>query len=227
MKRQRVDVTELEFSILTHEVPDNAVKLYNNCFQLWKTLWNETFEELGEEKKVDADEFHVLNELCILHMGEIPIGLISIKWIDLLLEPTLSTSYFKSFPEETLEKLKQNDLNKVGGIGNLVFSKQYRRSNSNIPWAELLVGLCMKRVFEAGGKSSLCYTRNNRGVDKLAYTYGGNALWKKLVRHNVEVDIITMQKKNFKESDRPEVQEWTEILWENRNPHEFSLKVAA
>ena len=69
----RVEITEIDFSVLTHDVSeaDADVVLYNKCFKLWKKIWNETFEELGDDKTGQWQMiFILLNELCVLHVGE-------------------------------------------------------------------------------------------------------------------------------------------------------------
>jgi hypothetical protein len=204
---------ELKFDILTHGTAAADCDLYNRTYLLWKSVWNETFLELGTDTKVNGDDFYFLDELCTLHIQREPIAMIAIKWLNTNLLPAVENHYFQTYPPETLRYLSERGLTTFMGLGNLVTHPDWRKQKTKFPYADLVAGLAFERQKQFGAESCLCYTRNNRGINKMICRFGGTPLWTNLIRHNVNVDVLIVPTPQIVRHPDVQVNEMVRFLW--------------
>lgn len=206
---------EFNFFILNHQEASQNIEMYNRTYRLWQSVWNKTFDELNEDKRVDGDQFYLLDEFCTIAFQDQPIAMIALKWLDLSLQPSLDNSYFRTFPETTTEVLRKLNFKKLMSMGNLVVHPEWRRQSlsSGVSLSEIVIGLALERFKYSSSESVICYTRNNRGINKIIYRYGGLPLWEKLIRHNVEVDVAIIPKKDVCKNPTLQVENLVQNLW--------------
>lgn len=214
------------FTTLTHENAEQNKDLYNDLYKLWQNVWNKTFTELGENKTVAGDEFFLLDELFTVHIDNKAVAMVAAKWLNLELSPCTDNYYFKTFPPETRSALEAHNIKKFMGLGNLVTHPEWRKQKTGIPFADIVTGLSFKRQIEHGFDSALCYTRNDRSVNKMVKGFGGISLWQGIKRHNVEVDIMIVQSQNVVSHPSSDVQAFIDKLWGNRSNKHQPFKLA-
>jgi hypothetical protein len=215
-----------KFEILTHQSADKNLVLYNQLYRLWKQIWNETYSELGSNKTVCGDDFYFLDEFCTIHFDNLPIAMVALKWLDLNLIPACENNYIEHFPGETLTQLKELGYQKVMGLGNLIAHPDWRKNGSQLSYTDVVVGLALKRQIENHFDTAICYTRNNRSVNKLVYRLGGIPLWQNLMRHNVQVDVVVIPSEKVAIHPQPEVQQAIDVYWSKWKQKHNSLRVA-
>ena len=206
---------EFNFLILNHREASQNIEMYNKTYRLWQNVWNQTFNELNEDKRVDGDQFYLLDEFCTIAFQGQPIAMIALKWLDLSLQPSSDNSYFRTFPETTNDVLAKLNFKKLMAMGNLVVHPEWRRQSlsSGVSLSEIVIGLALERFKYSTFESVICYTRNNRGINKIIYRYGGTPLWENIIRHNVEVDVAIIPKAEVCQNPTPQVDHLVKRLW--------------
>ena len=221
-------VSELEFHLLSTTTPmfsptmtnpssqvaaaKQETKKVEGCFRLWEKVWAETFLELEvDRKQIKSDDF-LHRELGGLFIGNEPVGFMLYSILNLSRRSNFRSSYFNNYPDELFEALVKNG-DETMVISYMTIDENWRKSQTDLPISEILMGLAILRFKESRADKLLGYFRNNRGTQNIFYRHGGTPLLRSQRAYNVDVDFAEITHANAQLSSLPQCAGSTLRLW--------------
>ena len=188
-KKELKSVTNLRFEHFNTGHPGDKVDLGAASFIFWKSIWQDTFDELGVTKQVWSDDF-LHRELVGFFDNNRPVGLVLFRYLDLNRPSHRSVSYFQNHPKDVLDKsFSPCDLTQVSS--HITIDKKWTKSQTDYPLSELLISFCLLDFLQnRKAKRMLAYLRNNRGIQNIFYRHGAEALARNVHAYNVDVDFV-------------------------------------
>lgn len=207
-------ISSLEYHQFDTSKPDlHQHDLNRNAYQFWFTQWVETFRELKVSKALSSDDY-MKKRLGGLFYERQPVGFILYDQHDFSLPPVRDLNYFHAYPEKVKEHIFEWS-EPVFFISYLTLSPEWRKSVTDLPVSEILVGLSMLAFLESGCKKLLTYSRNDRKVNGIVERHGGEAIVRGASANNVEVDFFEIDRSRARLSDTPGCKEAIMKLWNN------------
>ncbi|MGE0529175.1 MAG: hypothetical protein AB7G93_15790 [Bdellovibrionales bacterium] len=218
-----MDRIELPFATLdlfpTRWPAPHAVPKYNETFQFWHTIWEQTFAELKNQRKLYSDDFFRMDEILALSSAGKVVGCFLFGWYDLRIDSHRYHSYFSAYPEELMHMLQSSTSGIVMSMGYLAVAPEWRKSKVGVLVSEALLGLACKRFIASGASHLIAYTRNDRKINDLCYRYGARCAYSNRREHNVSVDIVLMERPDVRFSQDKNVRTFVDELWLRRAYH--------
>lgn len=204
--------SELDFHLFKTSDPAENLLLNERCFDLWEQVWKETFTELNvHHKQVTSDDF-LSKELGGLFLRDRPVGFLMYHFCDMRRRTHQKMSYFNNYPQPLYENvIGKADQTMI--ITYMTIDPQWRKSLTDLPVSELLIGFSVMRFMESPAHRLLGYFRNNRGTNDIFYRHGGLALSKAEKAYNVEVDFAQITKSSARLSTLPGCGDLTFQKW--------------
>lgn len=193
---------ELDFHLFKTSNPNEHQLLNERCFDLWERVWKDTFAELNVHHKQVTSDDYLSKELGGLFLGERPIGFLMYHFCDLQRRTHQKMSYFNNYPRPLYENVIAN-ADQTMIITYMTIDPEWRKSQTDLPVSELLIGFSVMRFMESQAHRLLGYFRNNRGTNDIFYRHGGLALLKGEQAYNVEVDFAQITKSSAQLSTLP------------------------
>jgi hypothetical protein len=190
--------------------------LHNQAYALWQSNWQKTFEDLKSNAKLSADDFVRQNIISALFDGEKAVGLLLHTYLDLNLDAVRAHSYLSTYPCQVVEGLRHSGAAQVLTMEYLTLDKNWRKSKVGVALGEVILGLGVQVLVESGFDSMVVVTRNDRQVNKILYGYGARCLAANLTKHNVSVDLVSLDKGKTYPGADSEVNRWIEYFWSRR-----------
>lgn len=208
---------ELKYVLLAGDRADNAFyHLHDSAYRLWRTSWLRTLEELKSDHQLRADDF-VRQELVTgLYWGDEAVGLLLHTYLDLGLEAVRDHSYLATYPAAVLDRLREEGASRVLSMEYLTLDRRWRKARVGVPLAEIMLGLGAKVSVASGLASMLVVTRNDRHVNEILYSYGARCLVKDQSKHNVSVDLVSLDHGKVHFNGNEETRRWIEHFWDRR-----------
>jgi hypothetical protein len=155
------------------------------AYELWLTVWQKTFKELGKSSLIPSDDFSRQDEIVALFDGPTCAALSFGRIVDMDSSIARHDSYFDAWLFADTVHLKQT--------GSLVYissyftvAEEYRGSAAKHELMRALI-----RQFECSRADVLAATtRNARGVNKLVARYGFETIRTGAVMHGADVDLM-------------------------------------
>jgi hypothetical protein len=224
-------VVDLDFHLFETSNPGEHHSLNEKCFELWEQVWKDTFTELNVHHKQVSSDDYLSKELGGLFLGDRPIGFLMYHFCDMKRRTHQKMSYFNNYPRPLYENvIATGDQTMI--ITYMTIDPGWRKSQTDLPVSELLIGFSVMRFMESQSSRLLGYFRNNRGTNDIFYRHGGLALLKGEQAYNVEVDFAQITKTSARLSTRPgcgdmTFQKWIEFKKRKGEPYydERSLKL--
>ena len=211
-------VSGLEFRHFSTSDPRDHAFVNEKCFDLWEKVWSDTFVELNvSHKKVSSDDY-LSKELGGLFYGDQPVGFLLYHFCDLKRRSHQKMSYFSNYPEE-LHREVSSWGEEVMVITYMTLDLGWRKSFTDLPISELLIGFAVLRMMESRANRMIGYFRNNRGTHQIFYRHGGIPLLTGQKAYNVEVDFAQITRDSATLSSLPACAEMTLSKWK-----QFKLK---
>lgn len=206
------------FLLSGKHVDANLYPYHNNAFQLWQRNWQKTFAELKTHSQLSPDDFVRQDVITALFDGESAVGLLLHTYLDLNLEAVRDHSYLKTYPTEVLEALRQSS-GRVLSMEYLTLDQSWRKSQTGVALGEVMLGLGARVLESSNQPAMVVVTRNDRNVNNILYGYGARCLVPNLNKHNVLVDLVSLDQGKTRPGSDPEVNRWIEYFWERRENH--------
>ncbi len=205
-------VSDLRFLHFSTSQPGVFSDLNERCFELWEKVWIETFAELQvANKKVTSDDY-LSKELGGLFLGDQPIGFLMYHFCDLKKRTHQKMSYFHNYPQSLYDEvIAKGDLSMV--ITYMTLDHAWRKSQTDLPISEILIGFSVMRFMESEAQRLLGYFRNNRGTQNMFYRHGGQALRLNEQAYNVEVDFAEITRPTARLSTWKDCADMTFMKW--------------
>lgn len=184
-KSGRHDVTKLKYISFNTSHPGVYHRHCQSAYALWKHQWVDTFKDLDKSKTLLSDDF-IERELCGLFDGEKAIGFMLCKFMDLRLNSTIDTLYFKNYPENLISRNKVLK-DRLMVMSYMTLDPAWRKSTTNYSISELLIGFMILRLNNSNADRAVGYFRNNRSTNEIFYRHSGHFLMRDHA-YNVDVD---------------------------------------
>lgn len=171
-----IPVSELEYHLFA---PRRAyAPLLESAYQLWRDVWQSTWEEANVATPMYSDEFTRQDEVAVLAHNGSCIAVTCLRWLDLAQASSIEDSYFKHWPREALAK--------VGGrlvcVGsNTAIDPSWRRAavlppqgdgTAPVRLAFALLSLGARRFLTSPADCLIALTRNDRAIDRILAALG-------------------------------------------------------
>ncbi len=200
--------------------------LYKRAYQFWKKIFTATFKEVISSNYVlYSDEFLLQDQIGVLFSGKEIVGIISYSKIKTSSLVDMDRSYFKNYPNESIEYIKRN-FNEVFIISNLAVSPKNRKSISGTSYSSYLIGLGVKEFLHSDCDTLITITRNDRKTHNSVGIFGGKTLSFHNV-HNINSNVMSINKEDGRNSFfklELELQESIFELFENNRKINFLEK---
>src|SRR5579862_3726016 len=105
--RRRIEPSLMSASILRPRSRSHASMLAR-AYELWGTVWSETFAQLEDRRALASDDFTRQDELLTLWHRDECIAMTAIRWVDLKQTYFLDDSYFAAWPAEALQAVQRD-----------------------------------------------------------------------------------------------------------------------
>jgi len=210
-------VRKLEYVLFSGE---NAGELFrkrhDNAYQLWQKNWQATFSELKTDAKLKADDFVRQHIIGGLFQGDEAVGLLLHTYFNLDLAAVRGHTYLATYPADIISRLRAEGKTEVLSMEYLTLDSRWRKHLVGVSLAEVILGLGAKVLEASGFESMIVVTRNEKRVNQILYGYGARCLAANLTKHNVPVDLVSLDHGNTHPGESPEVNELIEHFWSNR-----------
>lgn len=207
-------VSDLRFAVLA---PGAARALssdeFERVYELWHRSWNDTFAELGVGHVLTSDDF-LAREIGCVFAGSRPVGMVLFYFFDLERRSHREHSYFASYPEHIVAEYRRLGHARVMAAGYMTVDNEWRRSETDVPLSEVLVGLTAQRFLDSDASAMISYLRNGKRANEMFYRHGGIPMLKGAIAHNVEVDFAFISRQSAKDSESPGVAHAVHALYE-------------
>ena len=179
----------LSYRLLSPRNPGPAdIPLLGEAYRCWRSVWQQTLQELDHLDTVPSDDFSRQDEIgALFHEWEC-LGLTSYRWLDLSNPIDRDDSYFHIWSEEARAAAAMGGP-RVCICGNLTVAAPWRRAKG-VPVKEVLLSLAVERFLESPADALLGTPRNDRGMNALGYRLGFQPLSRGVIHHGVEVDLV-------------------------------------
>lgn len=183
-----------DFQVYVLAPQDRSVELgwrVHATYQMWDRVWSEALRELDGINSIPSDEFTRHREVLVLFFGNEPIASLFFSPVDLGTALGRKDSYFAVWPDETLDRM-----NKLfTGLDVLIccqftVAPEWRRESQGVSVKRLLAALAIEHLKASSCRGMTGNTRKNRGIHKIFYDVGGQALAEDVICHGVEVDLM-------------------------------------
>lgn len=211
-----IKLSDLDFNLIdTNDPKKNELSLYKKSYNLWKSVWEETYQkELHVKDPFYSDSFIFNKILGVLSYQGSPVGLALFNTFNINLEPFAQHSFFKDYPKEALTFLKGPTNTKIMTMGNLAVAPNWRKKKTFISISEIVVGFSVKTFQKSSAEKLIALTRNSRRVNETLYLYGGLPLKKNhSTQFDSNVDIIVYTQKTVCEHPNKKISFFINDLW--------------
>ncbi len=187
--------------------------LCEKAFYFWHKSWSATFSSLGVDKNgiLSADDF-LDREVIALFSDQEPVALFFANRFDISRDSIVGHSYFKNYPKETIEHLRNNNFKEVMVLTYMTVHENWRTKDTDIPIPDLLFSLAMMRFWESGLENLIGYIRKDKSFFQSFYRHGAIKI-SETNAYNVPVDFCYLTRDSSQLSPLPGVVEATKKLW--------------
>jgi hypothetical protein len=209
---------ELRFYLLPSANPSPQLReLHDNAFDLWQSVWQKTFQDLGIEKSALDGEF-VRQDLiaCIAHEN-VPVALHLYSFYSIDSKAARAHAYFSgNYPEIYFAKLAKANVREVMSMEFMTVHPEWRKGKTNVHMGIVLAGLAFSTMRYFSADAAIAPARRDYKVNELAYAYGSEPVIANVTNHNVACDLVMCRRENVKKHEDPTVQSAVENLWDRR-----------
>jgi hypothetical protein len=189
---------------------------HNRLYEFWKAIWGDFYRQAHSEETLKADDFVRADVAAGLFHEDRPVGVHLYTFFNLGSSAALDHTYWKSYSELDIAKLRRRDVRQVMTMEFFAMSPEWRKGLVGISLAEVLVG-CGLKVFESSGAEAVAtIARKDVKVPDIGVRYGFETLSADLERHNHPVDLIAMFRGKVKEHPSADVRDYVDRYWRRR-----------
>jgi hypothetical protein len=172
------------------DVPHRYAEIYDKAYELWASVWAQTFAELDGSGTLYADDFLRRDEVVVLSHDNEPVALSLFHRLDLRRPAHRADSYFRPFPQSLLTTLVANGQHDVLIGSYFTLSPTFRKGRADLPVKDILFGAVTQRFVTSGAQLMLGIMRKDRGMHALGTRFGARPLLTDVCYHNVPVDLV-------------------------------------
>ncbi len=213
-----IDIKNLQYYVLpgNHNYLKNHYNIYDQAYSFWKKFWLDIYTQAGTPESFLPDDFYRQNYLGVLFHKSTFVGSLFSSVFLINSPSTVDHRYFKFYPKEFLEMLKQKNINTLFTVEFLTLNPDYRKSKIGISLSETIIGLSLE-TFKSNFYDSVIGTaRTDVKVNDSCYKFGFECLVPKVERRNFSVDLIAANQKNLSKHPDTNIKKLIDTLWNNR-----------
>lgn len=209
---------KLRFLVIPTRSVDPAYKEdLDKAYECWKAVWSRALsEEMNVKDKLYSDAFTRQELLAVVFHGSEPLCLATLNPYDLTSQKDLDDSYFKVWPEDVLDKIKEHSTLVMASCHATV-NFNFRRGQLGFSGIELLCAMLVQYLKSTNIDTILCTPRREKRVQEACYRTGAT-LHREDLPYTIpgqRIDLITWH--SWIDQDRwdPVIREITHYVWEN------------
>jgi len=208
----------LRFLVVPTRHPEEAyAKDIERAYACWKSVWSQALsDEMNVKEKLYSDAFTRQQILAAVFLEDEPLCLATLNPYDLNSEKDRDDSYFKVWPPEVLDKIKQQSPFVMASCHATVNFK-FRKGQLGFSGIELLCAMLVQYLKSTNFETILCTPRREKRVQEACYRTGAT-LQLEDIPYTIDgqrIDLITWH--SWIDQDRwdPTIRELTHYVWEN------------
>lgn len=204
-----------QFSILSpHYVPDEKIDFFNQIYGAWKNTFSKLLDASGA--KLDCDDlFRTDNLLAVTHQTEV-VALATLTLFDIRLRSTRDHHYMQMLKPETCENLIKENLNRWVCIEYLSVMPKWRRHETDVEWAEIMLGLSSMVLDHSIGDIVVGTPRVDVKVDRACREVDAFEIQEPISKMNYPCSVMAIRKKDVRTFTDPTIQRYVQTLWNKR-----------
>ena len=191
---------DLELELLTATIlkprteASDRMQMLDVAYELWSSVWKETFQELENRRALPSDDFTRQDELLTLWYAGQCIALTAIRWVNFEQRCFHDDSYFAAWPRSALHAICSAGT-KVCIPSYATVAKPWRHVAGGL-LKDVLFAIATERCLASGADVIVGTTRNDRGINEVCARNGYRPVAKDLTFHNVSVDLVAFWPKS-------------------------------
>lgn len=192
---------------------------HDDIYQLWRAAIIRGMQSEGlvtESEALSSDDFLRQHTAICLYHNDKPISLLTMTRHNLNFTPIRDLSYFKNYPFDIVNMLREDGHTHIFEMAHLVADQQYRRSVTGFPMTEIVMGLAMQHYLESDCTALISYTRMNRGTHELCYRYGAEAISDVFVSYGIDSNAVAFYRNKVTTSSISGIPALVERLWKEK-----------
>ncbi|WP_413292750.1 hypothetical protein ACLSU7_15125 [Bdellovibrio sp. HCB185ZH] len=194
----------------------DTIKLSNDVYELWKTVYKEVLGKVGEP--LNPDDFHRCDVIVALTDDSKVFGFHLYSSFDLRSNALRDHHYMKAFDDIIIGKFKALGINNMMSMEYLTVAPEYRSRSSDVNWSEIIIALG-SRVMEAGPWDCLVGTaRRDLNVRRKAAKSGTN-YFGSVIKMNYECEILMTKSGAVQPLSDPKAAALVDKLWSEKMNH--------
>ena len=178
-------------------------RAYEQVYAFWRETWHATFAEVAPGRELLSDGFVLHQEACAIFRNERVIGLMLRDFRDLRLRAHRELAVFQHYPPSALDALCDRGLHRVMVTAQLSVHPEFRRRTVGPMVSDALMALSVNRFLASSAAVMVGVTRNDRGVDRLAYRFGAVPLVADLETYGIPSDVVAFHREHMRAYSLP------------------------
>lgn len=212
-----IDLKDLSCTLLPGKwnILEKPPSLYEAAYRVWRRTWADIFTQAGSPESLAVDNFLRQDAVIVLHRESQVVGLVTSTLLNLAAENSREHSYLKPFPNHIVQTMQQLGAGILTTGEYLSVEPEFRKSFTDIPIAEILVGLCTKIFEHLDGEVALATTvrplKLHRYLAKHGYQEVGN-----FQKYGLDCLLLANTKTTFQTHPSSEVRAVVDNFWSRR-----------
>lgn len=204
---------------------------YPRASACWQQVWRDLYRSAKYEKSLYLDNFLRQDEAACIFTPDECVGMILFRTVDFAMLDFRSDSYFADWPTADLEALIERG-QKIFVTSFLTVNPDFRNFDPQLKFKSVFLDLMAKRFKQTDADVISGVTRCDRGINDEVIKLGAEILGpaRDYMEGRFKVDLISITKRDVRESTDPIVRPFSDSLWRNRIDHldqqSYGLRVA-
>jgi hypothetical protein len=230
-------LSDFSFFLINARDSSEAISPYvSKAYDMWRGVWLGALSELEGKTDIHSDDFTRQELVGVLFHGIEAIGSVSFSSVNLALPMWRKDSYFSAWPEENLISLGNRfSGNQILICSYFTLAPKWRRDAPGFSAKRLLSALAVAHFINSSFSAMVGTMRVNRGMHKLCYDLGADAVLTDIQMHGVAVDLIVFDKVRMQANaikgpmtkEAYDIYFHSQLLWENIKMPNTPLKLVA
>lgn len=160
--------------------PKDKKQELQKLYHCWRSVWSDALsKEMNVKDILFADNYSRQSHVAALFHGEEPVGLTTLNWMDLSDDLYLDDSFFKVWPKDAIECLKQ-EAKTIMTCCNVTLNFKFRQNALGISCKDLLLSLLVQYLKASSVDAIVAAVRLEKSMEKAAYRTGASPIYRDL-----------------------------------------------
>jgi hypothetical protein len=207
-------------------VPSKDIEFFNHVYRSWKQNFTGLLEK--SNAKLDPDDLFRVDQLCVVHRGSDIVGMFTLTGFDLRLQSAKDHHYVQQLSEKVCDSLIDDRVPKLMAVEYLTVFPEWRKSQGNIAWLEILLGISSKSLDASMNDIIIGTPRVDVKVDRAGVTMDAFYLEDVVIQKmNYPCAVMAIRKEKSRKFKDENVARYVEHLWESRTSREIEVPLVS